>query len=41
MERTLRVGMLGCGNVGGAVIRLLDEHRDDIARRAGDRKSVV
>lgn len=34
-DRILRVGMLGCGNVGAAVIRLLHEHRDDIQRRAG------
>ena len=34
-ERTIRVGMLGCGTVGAAVIRLLHEHADDIARRAG------
>jgi homoserine dehydrogenase len=40
-ERILRVGMLGCGNVGAAVIRLLDEHRDDIARRAGCRLEVA
>jgi homoserine dehydrogenase len=32
---TLRVGMLGCGNVGSAVIRLLHERADDIAQRAG------
>ncbi|HET9724195.1 MAG TPA: homoserine dehydrogenase [Actinomycetota bacterium] len=31
----VRVGLLGCGNVGAAVIRLLDEHAEDIARRAG------
>lgn len=40
-ERILEVGMLGCGNVGAAVIRLLDEHRDDIARRAGCRLEVA
>jgi homoserine dehydrogenase len=34
-ERVLRVGLLGCGTVGSAVARLLHEHRDDIARRAG------
>lgn len=39
-ERILKVGMLGCGNVGAAVIRLLDEHREDIARRAGCRLEV-
>ena len=38
---SLRVGMLGCGNVGGAVIRLLDEHAEDIARRAGCRLDVA
>ncbi|HYG71452.1 MAG TPA: homoserine dehydrogenase, partial [Actinomycetota bacterium] len=40
-ERVLRVGLLGCGNVGAAVIRLLEEHRDDIARRAGCRLEVA
>ncbi len=39
--RTLRVGLLGCGKVGGAVVRLLDEHRDDIERRAGCRLEVA
>ncbi len=38
---TLRVGLLGCGNVGAAVARLLAEHADDIARRAGCRLEVV
>jgi homoserine dehydrogenase len=33
--------MLGCGNVGAAVLRLLAEHRDDIARRAGCRLEVA
>jgi homoserine dehydrogenase len=28
------VGLLGCGNVGAALVRLLAEHGDDIARRA-------
>jgi len=37
----MKVGMLGCGNVGAAVIRLLDEHRDDIAWRAGCRLEVA
>lgn len=40
-ERTLRIGLLGCGNVGAAVIRLLDAHREDIARRAGCRLEVA
>jgi homoserine dehydrogenase len=40
-ERVMKVGMLGCGSVGAAVIRLLDEHSDDIARRAGCRLEVA
>ncbi len=39
--RTLRVGLLGCGNVGAAVIRLLHEQGDDIATRAGCRLEVT
>ena len=39
-ERTLRVGLLGCGTVGSALVRLLDEHAGDIARRAGCRLEV-
>ncbi|HJX76518.1 MAG TPA: homoserine dehydrogenase, partial [Gaiella sp.] len=39
-ERVLRVGMLGCGTVGAAVVRLLDRHRDDLERRAGCRLKV-
>ncbi|MBI3648132.1 MAG: homoserine dehydrogenase [Actinobacteria bacterium] len=41
MERTLRVGILGCGNVGAALVRLLFEHGDDIAMRAGCRLEVA
>ena len=40
-ERVLRVGVLGCGTVGAAVVRLLDRHRDDIERRAGCRLHKV
>lgn len=40
-NRRLRVGLLGCGNVGSAVIRLLDEHRRDIGLRAGCELEVV
>jgi homoserine dehydrogenase len=39
-DRTLRVGLLGCGTVGTAVTRLLHDHREDIARRAGCRLKV-
>jgi len=31
----VRVGLLGCGNVGGALVRLVDEHADVISARAG------
>jgi homoserine dehydrogenase len=40
-ERTVRVGVLGCGNVGAAVIRLLHDHAEEIALRAGCRLEVV
>ena len=40
-ERTLRVGLLGCGNVGAAVVRLLHDHADDIALRAGCRLEIA
>jgi homoserine dehydrogenase len=39
-DRTLRVGLLGCGTVGTAVARLLHEHREDITRRTGCRLEV-
>jgi homoserine dehydrogenase len=32
---TVEIGFLGCGTVGSAVLRLLDEHRDDIVGRSG------
>lgn len=31
----VKVGILGCGTVGGGVTRLLTQHRDDIARKLG------
>jgi homoserine dehydrogenase len=40
-DRTLRVGLLGCGTVGTAVTWLLHDHREDIARRAGCRLEVA
>src|SRR5437667_9565711 len=35
MGDVVRVGLLGCGNVGSAVIRMLAENAEEIARRAG------
>jgi homoserine dehydrogenase len=40
-ERVLRIGVLGCGTVGAAVVRLLEEHRGDISRRAGCRLEIA
>ena len=39
--RTVRIGLLGSGTVGAAVIRLLHDHGDDVARRAGVRLEVA
>jgi homoserine dehydrogenase len=39
-ERTLTVGMLGCGIVGSGVVRLLQDHADEIAGRLGARLQV-
>ena len=35
MSAPLRVALLGCGTVGSAVLRLLDEQADDLAARIG------
>lgn len=40
-ERMVKVGVLGCGNVGASVVRLLAEHGEDIAARAGCRLEVA
>ena len=37
---TVRIGLLGCGTVGAELVRLLHDHREDIARRAGCRLEV-
>src|SRR5262245_17444180 len=41
MSDVLRVGMLGCGNVGAAVAWLLQDHAADVQRRAGARVQIV
>src|SRR5437660_2278363 len=38
---TVKVGLLGCGNVGGALVELIDEQRDAIADRTGLRLEVA
>jgi|HubBroStandDraft_1064217.scaffolds.fasta_scaffold27261_3 homoserine dehydrogenase len=37
----VRVGVLGCGNVGAALVEMIDAAGDDIARRTGVRLEVV
>jgi homoserine dehydrogenase len=39
--RALRVAILGCGNVGSEVVRLLDAHGDDLAQRIGAPLEIV
>jgi homoserine dehydrogenase len=41
MTDVVRVGLLGCGTVGAAVVRLLDEHRAEIELRTGMRVEVA
>ncbi|MEY2402452.1 MAG: homoserine dehydrogenase, partial [Acidimicrobiaceae bacterium] len=41
MSQTVRVGVLGCGNVGGPLIELLQRHGNDIAARTGLKLEVV
>lgn len=41
MAGVLRVGLLGCGNVGAAVVRMLHEHAEEIERRSGRRIEVA
>jgi homoserine dehydrogenase len=40
-ESVVRVGLLGCGNVGSALVRLIEAHREDIALRAGCRLELA
>jgi len=39
--RTIRVGLLGCGNVGGALVPLIEQQADVIEARTGLRLEVV
>ncbi len=41
MGETIRVGLLGCGTVGTGVLRILEEHGDDIRARLGRDIEVV
>jgi homoserine dehydrogenase len=39
-ERTVTIGLLGCGNVGAALVQLVEDRGDDIAARTGLRLRV-
>ena len=41
MSEPLKVALLGCGTVGGAVLRLLSEQSDDLTARVGRRIEVA
>jgi len=41
MQDPVRVGLLGCGNVGSALVRLVDDHADRITARAGVRIEIT
>ncbi|MGB3411421.1 MAG: homoserine dehydrogenase [Microthrixaceae bacterium] len=41
MEKTVNIGVLGCGNVGAALISLINQHGDEIGRRTGIRLKVA
>ncbi len=38
---TVRIGVLGCGNVGAALVRLVEQQRDDVEARTGLRLEVT
>ena len=35
MEKTIKIGLLGCGTVGGGVIIVLNENKEEISKKAG------
>jgi len=41
VERTVNIGVLGCGNVGAALIQLVADRADDIEARTGIRLAVT
>ena len=40
-QRTVRIGVLGCGNVGAALVQLVEQQADTIARRTGLRLEIT
>ena len=41
MDRVLRIGLLGCGTVGGGVVTILDHEVDDITARTGAKLEIT
>ena len=41
MDRTLRIGLLGCGTVGSGVVTILDREAEDLAARTGARLEIT
>ncbi|MGH9280231.1 MAG: homoserine dehydrogenase [Acidimicrobiales bacterium] len=41
MSETIRVGLLGCGNVGSALVQLITDHGQEITARTGMRLEVA
>jgi len=41
VDRVIRIGMLGCGTVGGGVVAILAREADDIAARTGARLEIT
>jgi homoserine dehydrogenase len=41
LDRVIRIGLLGCGTVGGGVVTILDREADDITARTGAKLEVT
>ena len=41
MDRVIRIGLLGCGTVGGGVVTILDREADDITARTGAKLEIT
>ncbi len=41
MDRVIRIGLLGCGTVGGGVVTILGREADDITARTGAKLEIT
>jgi len=41
LDRVIRIGLLGCGTVGGGVVTILDREADDITARTGAKLEIT